>query len=95
MTVAMRRMLSLLPQTATGTGRGERWVSQQLKLVVYSRSEDSEIGVVEYQLTRISRADQRADLFEVPSDYEVAAGKYPLSWQFLKAWLKTQGPPRR
>jgi hypothetical protein len=37
--------------------------------VVYSRIEDAAIGVVEYQVTRISRSDPRADLFEVPEDY--------------------------
>lgn len=36
--------------------------------MVYSRIEDA-IGVVEYQVTRISRSDPRADLFEVPEDY--------------------------
>jgi hypothetical protein len=49
-----------------GTGRAERWVSPELGLVVYSRSEDAHFGVLEYQLTNISRSDPPAELFEVP-----------------------------
>jgi hypothetical protein len=56
-------------------GHGERWVSPDLKLVVYSRREDSHVGIVEYQLRKISRADPPTHVFEVPADYvEVAPG---------------------
>jgi hypothetical protein len=63
------RFVTRLPAGVTGFGRAERWVSPELKLVVYSRIEDAAIGVVEYQVTRISRSDPPADLFEVPEDY--------------------------
>jgi hypothetical protein len=54
-------------------GLGERWVSPDLKLVVYSRREDSTVGVVEYQLRKINGAEPPGHLFEVPADYvEVA-----------------------
>lgn len=34
-----------------------------------------------YQLTNISRSGPRAELFEVPGDYAVAAFEYPgLTW---------------
>ena len=56
-------------------GRGEtideRWISPELKLEMYARSEDPEIGVVEYRVTTISRAEPPAELFEVPADYAV------------------------
>ena len=57
---------------------------------MYSRSEDSEIGIFEYQLTKISRADPRAELFEVPADYVVTPFKFPMSWEnpyAPKTWL--------
>jgi len=89
------RFPTLLPEGLPGSGRGERWVSQELKLVVHSRSEDTEIGVFEYRLSKISRADQRAELFEVPSDFETGPVKYPLSWHSPKTELRTQGRQRR
>jgi hypothetical protein len=46
----------------------ERWVSSELKLEVYVRIEDSEHDVVERRLTRISRAEPPATLFEVAAD---------------------------
>ena len=39
---------------------GERWTSPELKLVVYSRIEDSVAGVVGYQLRNISRTEPPA-----------------------------------
>lgn len=51
----------------------ERWVSSELKLEVYVRTEDSENDVIEHRLTGISRAEPPAELFEVPADYEVTA----------------------
>ena len=55
---------------------GERWISPELKLVVYSRIEDSVVGVVGYQLRNISPTEPRADLFELPTDYMVTMGPY-------------------
>jgi hypothetical protein len=63
------RFSMMLPASVTGMGRGERWVSSELQLVVYSRREDSEVGIVEHRLTKITRADSAAALFEVPADY--------------------------
>ena len=61
-------------------GRADRWVSPELKLVVYSRSEDTHFGVLEYQLTNISRSEPRADLFEVPENYKETPFEYPVTW---------------
>jgi len=61
-------------------GRAERWVSPELKLVVYSRSEDTRFGILEYQLTNISRSDPPAELFAVPEEYKETPFEYPLTW---------------
>ena len=50
-------------------------------MVVYSRSEDSVIGTIEYQLTAINRTDPPAELFKVPADYAVTPTKFPLTWE--------------
>lgn len=65
----------------------ERWLSSELKLEVYSRSEDPEIGVVEHRLTTISRAEPPADLFEVPADYEVPADSAMSGTRWLNAYV--------
>jgi hypothetical protein len=84
-----QRSIAGLPVTGTrfvtrlpgfDNGRAERWVSPELKLVVYSHSEDTHFGVLEYQLTNISRSDPPAKLFEVPEGYKETPFEYPLSW---------------
>jgi hypothetical protein len=71
------RFVTQLPVGVIGVGRVDRWVSPDLKLVVYSRSEDAAIGVVEYQLTKISRSDPPTELFELPEDFVVTQLKVP------------------
>ena len=61
-------------------GHAERWISPELKLVVYSRSEDTRFGMIEYQLTNISRAEPQAELFEVPRNYRETRFEFPLTW---------------
>lgn len=62
---------------------GERWVSPELKLVVYSRLEDSIVGVVGYQLRNIRRSEPPAELFQLPTDYMVTTGPYGCwTWDF-------------
>jgi hypothetical protein len=63
-----------------GNGHAERWVSPELGLVVYSRSEDAHFGILEYRLTNISRADPPAELFEVPQGYRETPFEYPVTW---------------
>ena len=75
-------------------GRGqtidERWFSPELNLEMYARSEDGEIGVVEYRVTTISRAEPPAALFEVPEDYvlEIGAGGLELNPYSPETWPK-------
>ena len=61
----------LVVSASTGrpSGAGESWVSPELQLVVYGRREDPNAGVVDYRLTKITRADPPAALFEVPTDF--------------------------
>jgi hypothetical protein len=63
------RFVTRLPAGVIGFGRAERWVSPDLKLMMYSRIEDAALGIVEFQVIRINRSEPRADLFEVPDDY--------------------------
>jgi hypothetical protein len=73
---------------------GERWVSPQLKVVVYSRLEDSVVGVVEYQLRKISRTEPPADLFELPTNYTVPTGPYGC-WMWDNPYAPHFGRPGR
>jgi len=50
----------------------ERWYSSQLQALVMSRHSDPRFGETVYQLKNISTAEPGSDLFEVPSDYEIA-----------------------
>jgi hypothetical protein len=65
------RFTTDLPQGVYADNHTERWVSSELKLVVYLRSEDSVMGTFEYHLTRISRAEPPPELFARPADCEV------------------------
>jgi hypothetical protein len=49
----------------------ERWESPELQVLLHSRQSDPRTGIVEYRLTNISRAEPPADLFVVPSGYNV------------------------
>jgi hypothetical protein len=56
----------------------ERWISKELQLLMYSRTEDSEYGTLEHRVTKISRDDPPAELFEIPAGYLQTLPKYPL-----------------
>jgi hypothetical protein len=71
-----RRRTTVIPAGRIGNDRPiqiveEQWDSAELNMVISSRFADPRTGVVEYRLTNISRAEPRADLFSVPSDYTV------------------------
>ena len=65
------RFAMLMPNGVTDQGQGERWVSPELKLVLSSHGENSRIGTIDYQLTRIDRTEPPAHLFALPDDYSV------------------------
>jgi hypothetical protein len=75
------RFATLLPNGLGGHGRAERWVSPELELVIYSRSEDAHFGILEYRLTNIRRSDPRTELFDVPQEYTEIPFEFPVTWE--------------
>jgi hypothetical protein len=68
-----------IPAGAMGNERpietvSERWYSSDLQTLVMSSVNDPRMGDSTYKLVNISRGDQPASLFEVPSDYQVTDG---------------------
>lgn len=61
-------------------GRAERWVSPELKVVVYTRSEDTRFGLLHYELTNVTRSEPAAELFDVPQDYREIPFEFQLTW---------------
>ena len=47
----------------------ERWESNELQILIYARHSNPLTGVVEYQLSNITRAEPPSHLFRVPADY--------------------------
>jgi len=71
-----RRSTTVIPAGRIGNDRQiqiveEQWDSPELNMVMSTRFSDPRTGVVEYRMTNVSRAEPRADLFVVPSDYTV------------------------
>jgi hypothetical protein len=58
----------------------ERWISKELQLLMYSRTEDSEYGTLEHRVTRINRDDPPGELFEIPAGYLQTPPKYPVTF---------------
>jgi hypothetical protein len=58
----------------------ERWISKELQLLMYSRTEDSEYGTLEHRVTRISRDEPPGELFEIPAGYSLIPPNYPVSF---------------
>ena len=63
-----RRVTVSVPGAQSGPVQvvDERWVSDELKLVVCLRSSDPRTGVLEYRLRNVRRREPPADLFIVP-----------------------------
>lgn len=72
----------------------ERWISPELKLMVFSRTEDSLIGNVEHRLTNISRTEPPAALFTVPTEYRETELAFSQTWENPYV-LVQQHPDRR
>ena len=69
----------------------EQWVSPELKVMVYSRPEDSAIGVVEYRLADIRRVEQPAALFAVPA--ESVETRLTSTWTWENPYILVQQRP--
>jgi hypothetical protein len=49
----------------------ERWYSDELKTMIYTKTSDPRFGDSTYRLSNVRRAEQPAYLFQVPADYKV------------------------
>lgn len=49
----------------------ERWYSNDLQLIVFSKYTDPRFGEQTYKLTNIKRADPDSELFKLPADYKI------------------------
>ena len=79
-TATGRRTKTVIPTGQIGNDRpieitDERWESADLRLLIRSHHHDPRTGDVEYRLTNIQRSEQPADLFAVPSDYQILGGR--------------------
>jgi hypothetical protein len=52
----------------------ERWVSQELGVLVMSKRSDPRTGDTVYKLSNVNRSEPPRTLFEVPADYTVSEG---------------------
>lgn len=98
-----------LPLYVYGDSRTERWISPELKLVMYLHSEEPNMGTFDYQVTRLSRAEPSPDLFEAPAGCDVSPleiawprgcdggrasdATVRTSWESAYTTLKKPGPP--
>ncbi len=76
------RTVTTLPAGAIGNDRpiettSERWVSDELGVVLLSRDHDPRTGTVEFRLTNIQRAEPPRELFTVPADYKIVDAPPP------------------
>jgi len=69
----------------------ELWVSPDLKVMVYSRTEDSVVGIIEHRLSDIRQAEPPADLFTVPTDY--AQTRLSSTWTWDNPYILVQQKP--
>ena len=53
----------------------EKWFSQELQQLIYSKTTDPRFGETIYRLTNISRLEPDRSLFEIPSDYTIKESK--------------------
>jgi hypothetical protein len=68
------RVTTTIPRGQIGNDRDiavitERWVSNDLQMLVKSLNSDPRFGDTTYELTRIAQGPQDASLFQIPSDY--------------------------
>lgn len=66
------RFRTQLPLYVFGETHSERWVSSELRLVLFLHSEEPNMGTFDYAITRLSRAEPSPHLFEVPAGCDVS-----------------------
>jgi hypothetical protein len=73
------RTVTTIPAGAVGNERPieityEKWFSNELQMVVYSKQSDPRTGEHTYRLTNINRSEPDPSLFKVPDGYKVLSG---------------------
>ncbi|MFL6466722.1 MAG: hypothetical protein ACJ72Z_02050 [Pyrinomonadaceae bacterium] len=73
------RTTTTIPAGAIGNERPieivyEKWFSNELQMVVYSKQSDPRTGEQTYRLTNINRNEPDPSLFQLPSGYKVVSG---------------------
>ena len=74
------RITTTIPAGAIGNQApiqivAERWYSPELRIVVASRRSDPRFGETIFRLENIVRVEPAAELFHVPADFSIEAGK--------------------
>ena len=73
------RTVTTIPANAVGNERPieityEKWFSDELQMVVYSKQSDPRTGEQTYRLTNINRNEPDPSLFKVPTGFKVVSG---------------------
>lgn len=73
------RTVTTIPAGALGNERPieityEKWYSNELQMVVYSKQNDPRTGEHTYRLTNINRSEPDPSLFKVPTGFKVVSG---------------------
>ena len=73
------RTITTIPAGAIGNERPieimyEKWFSNELQMVVYSKQSDPRTGEQTYRLTNINRSEPDPSLFQLPTGYKVVSG---------------------
>jgi hypothetical protein len=73
------RTITTIPAGAIGNERAieityEKWFSDELQMVVYSKQSDPRTGEHTYRLTNINRSEPDPSLFKVPNGFKVVSG---------------------
>jgi hypothetical protein len=73
------RTVTTIPANAIGNERPieityEKWFSNELQMVVYSKQSDPRTGEHTYRLTNINRNEPDPSLFKVPTGFKVVSG---------------------
>ncbi|MBL8233081.1 MAG: hypothetical protein JNL98_31575 [Bryobacterales bacterium] len=71
------RTTTTIPTGEIGNDRpivsvSERWYSNELQMVIYSKTNDPQFGDTIYRVSNLRRTEPSADLFKIPADFKVA-----------------------
>jgi len=70
----------------------EKWYSDELQMVVFSKSSDPRFGEQTYRLTNINRSEPDPSLFEKPAGYKVVSDARPTTYRLAPTRKVTTVP---